>query len=106
MFDQQFRSRFEWLREPAHAAAATPPLLIAFDVLYVKGRDIASGRCVSGARVAKTCSPARTSCIRCAASRPMAWRRGRRSSRAAAEGYIRKDEASVYMRGPTRSWLK
>src|SRR5206468_10605921 len=40
VFDAQLRSRFEWLREPDHAAVATPPVLIAFDVLYVNGRDI------------------------------------------------------------------
>ena len=34
------RSRFEWLREPDPAAVASPPVLIAFDLLYVKGRDI------------------------------------------------------------------
>jgi hypothetical protein len=34
------RSRFEWLREPDPAAVASPPVLIAFDLPYVKGRDI------------------------------------------------------------------
>jgi len=37
MFDEQLRSRFEWLRDPDPVAVATPPVLIAFDVLYVKG---------------------------------------------------------------------
>src|SRR2546428_14187404 len=40
VFDEQLRSRFEWLRDPDPAAIATPPVLIAFDVLYVKGRDV------------------------------------------------------------------
>ena len=34
------RSRFERLREPDPAAVASPPVLIALDLLYVKGRDI------------------------------------------------------------------
>src|SRR5206468_10431752 len=40
VFDEQLRSRFEWLRNPDDSAVATPPVLIAFDVLYAKGRDI------------------------------------------------------------------
>ena len=40
VFDEQLRSRFEWLRDPDPATVATPPVLIAFDVLYVKGRDV------------------------------------------------------------------
>jgi ATP-dependent DNA ligase len=33
VFDEQFRSRFEWLREPDPNPVATPPLLMAFDRL-------------------------------------------------------------------------
>jgi bifunctional non-homologous end joining protein LigD len=32
--DQQLRSRFDWLREPDADAVASPPLLMAFDLLY------------------------------------------------------------------------
>jgi bifunctional non-homologous end joining protein LigD len=39
IFDQQLRSRFDWLREPDHAAVATPPLFMAFDLLYQENRD-------------------------------------------------------------------
>ena len=40
IFDEKFRSRFEWLREPDPDAIATPPMLIAFDVLHRNGRDL------------------------------------------------------------------
>ena len=40
VFDDQLRSRFEWLRDPDESVVATPPVFIAFDVLYVKGRDV------------------------------------------------------------------
>jgi len=40
IFDQKFRSRFEWLREPDPDAIATPPMFIAFDVLYRNGREL------------------------------------------------------------------
>ena len=33
VFDQQLRSRFEWLRDPPTEDVATPPVLIVFDVL-------------------------------------------------------------------------
>jgi ATP-dependent DNA ligase len=34
IYDQQLRSRFDWLREPDADAVASPPLLMAFDLLY------------------------------------------------------------------------
>jgi bifunctional non-homologous end joining protein LigD len=37
IFDKQLRSRFDWLREPDPDAVATPPILIAFDVLCLDG---------------------------------------------------------------------
>ena len=39
-YDQQLRSRFEWLREPDPDAVATPPLLMAFDLLYQNRRAV------------------------------------------------------------------
>jgi bifunctional non-homologous end joining protein LigD len=38
VFDSQLRSRFDWLRERPHNAVATLPVLIAFDLLYIRGR--------------------------------------------------------------------
>jgi bifunctional non-homologous end joining protein LigD len=40
VYDQQLRARFEWLREPDPDAIATPPLLMAFDLIYRDGRDL------------------------------------------------------------------
>jgi bifunctional non-homologous end joining protein LigD len=42
IYDQQLRSRFEWLREPDPDAVATPPLFMAFE-LDQDRRDL-SGR--------------------------------------------------------------
>jgi ATP-dependent DNA ligase len=39
IFDEQLRSRFDWLREPDRAAVAWPPVYMAFDLLYRDGRD-------------------------------------------------------------------
>src|SRR4026208_973774 len=37
VYDQQLRSRFDWLREPDAEAVATPPVLMAFDLLHQDG---------------------------------------------------------------------
>jgi ATP-dependent DNA ligase len=39
IYDDKLRSRFDWLREPHADAVATPPLLMAFDLLYQDGRE-------------------------------------------------------------------
>jgi len=38
IYDQQLRSRFDWLREPD--AVATPPLFMVFDLLFHDRRDL------------------------------------------------------------------
>jgi bifunctional non-homologous end joining protein LigD len=40
IFDEQLRSRFDWLREPDSGAVASPPLFMAFDLLSRDGRDL------------------------------------------------------------------
>src|SRR5262250_2305299 len=40
IFDEKLRSRFEWLREPDPDAVATPPMFIAFDLLYRNSREL------------------------------------------------------------------
>jgi len=40
IYDDQLRSRFEWLREPDPDAIATPPVYMVFDLLYRDGRDL------------------------------------------------------------------
>jgi bifunctional non-homologous end joining protein LigD len=106
VFDQQLRSRFDWLREPDPDAVVTPPVYIAFDVMYRDGRDVGvlplSARrihlehLIAGANLIL---PAR----RLAANGLDAWAQVLASG---FEGYVAKDEASEYRGGPTRSWLK
>lgn len=40
IYDQQLRSRFDWMREPDPDAVASPPLFMAFDLLYHERRDL------------------------------------------------------------------
>jgi ATP-dependent DNA ligase len=39
IYDQQLRTRFDWLSESDPDAVVTPSLLMAFDILYCDGRD-------------------------------------------------------------------
>jgi bifunctional non-homologous end joining protein LigD len=40
VFDRQLVSHFEWLRGRPKDDTATPPLLMAFDCLYARGKDL------------------------------------------------------------------
>ena len=106
IYDEQLRSRFDWLREPDPDAVATPPLLMAFDLLYQDGREL-TGRPLRERRArlenvvagGELVLPVR----RLAKNGFEAW------SEVIArdyEGLVAKDEASLYEAGPTRRWLK
>jgi bifunctional non-homologous end joining protein LigD len=106
IFDQQLRSRFDWLREPDPDAVATPPMFMVFDVLHRNGREL-TGRPLRERRTrledlvgdSDLVLPVR----RLGPDGLKAWseviERG-------YEGYVAKDEASLYEAGPTRHWLK
>ncbi len=106
IFDQQLRSRFDWLREPGPAAVATPPVYIAFDLMFRDGRDLAplplSARrihledIIDGADLV-------LSARRLASNGLDAWAQVVGNG---YQGYVAKQEASEYRGGPTRAWLK
>jgi bifunctional non-homologous end joining protein LigD len=106
IYDDQLRSRFDWLRDPNPAAVATPPVFMAFDLLYRDGRDVAA-RPLRDRRVRLEDVVAGNNLIFpvrwLAADGLEAWKevveRG-------FEGYVAKDEASEYVGGATRRWLK
>jgi ATP-dependent DNA ligase len=39
LYDEKLRSRFDWRREPDADAVGTPPVLMTFDLLYQDGRE-------------------------------------------------------------------
>jgi bifunctional non-homologous end joining protein LigD len=108
IFDEQLRSRFELLRAPATAGdlVHTPPMYIAFDVLYAAGADV-TGRPLSERRAqledlvggADVVLPVR----RLAPHGLEAWAQVLERG---YEGYVGKDVLSLYRGGVTRSWLK
>jgi bifunctional non-homologous end joining protein LigD len=104
--DQQLRSQFEWLREPDPDAVATPPLFMAFDLLYCDRRDI-TARPLRDRRARLEDVVANNDLVfpvrRLAADGLEA---RKQVVECGYEGYVAKDEASVYEGGPTRRWLK
>jgi bifunctional non-homologous end joining protein LigD len=106
IFYRQLRSRFDWLRDPDPEAVATPPLLIVFDMLYRSVRDLTQ-RPLRDRR-------ARLEELLAGADRILPVRRLASNGLAAwaqvlekgYEGMVAKDEASAYVAGRTRHWLK
>jgi len=106
IYDQALRSRFDWLREPDAAAVATPPVLIAFDLLHQDGREL-TGRPLRDRRARLENVVAGNDLVlpvrRLAKNGFEAW------SEVVAhdyEGLVAKDEASLYEAGTTQRWLK
>src|SRR5262245_23784694 len=105
VFDEQFISRFEWLRHRPDGVA-TPPIFVAFDCLYVNGRDLrprelrerrqSLEQVIAGQLLIL---PAR----RLAAEGLAAWQEVRQRG---YEGLVAKDNAAPYQEGRTLSWLK
>ena len=106
IYDQQLRSRFDWLREPDPDAVATPPMFMVFDLLHRNGHDL-TGRPLRERRARLEDAIADNDMVlavrRLAPDGLEAWQqviaRG-------YEGYVAKEETSVYEPGPTRRWLK
>lgn len=106
IYDQQLRSRFDWLREPDAEAVATPPVLMAFDLLHQDGREF-TGRPLRERRARLEDAVAGSDFVlpvrRLARNGFEAW------SEVVArdyEGLVAKEESSLYEAGPTRRWLK
>jgi bifunctional non-homologous end joining protein LigD len=106
IFDQQLRSRFDWLRSPDPEAVASPPLLLVFDLMYHAGHDLSrrplrerrerlEELVADGERI----FPVR----RLAPNGLEAWAQVLEHG---YEGYVGKDDASPYEGGRTKRWLK
>jgi bifunctional non-homologous end joining protein LigD len=106
VFDRQLVSHFEWLRSRPKDDLATPPLLMAFDCLYARGKDLRKRalrvrrnvleEVVDGQHLVL---PARRLADNGLAAWAQVLERG-------YEGLVGKDEASPYVEGRTLTWLK
>jgi bifunctional non-homologous end joining protein LigD len=106
IYDEQLRSRFDWLRAPDPAAVASPPVFMAFDLLYRDGRDL-TARPLRDRRARLEDVVAGSGLIfpvrRLAPDGLEAW------AQVVERGYedlVAKDGASPYQPGRTRRWLK
>ena len=106
ILDRQLRSRFDWLRDPDPEEVGTPPLLMVFDLLHRTGRDQAKRPLRERRARLEEIWPALSGSSPCAgltSNGLVAWGE---VLQAGFEGYIAKDEASPYVGGVTKSWLK
>jgi bifunctional non-homologous end joining protein LigD len=106
IYDQQLQSRFDWLREPDPAAVATPPVVMAFGILYHEGRDL-TARPLRDRRAWLEDVVARSDLVfpvrRLAPDGQEAWQQVLERG---YEGLVAKEEVRQYMSGPTKAWLK
>jgi bifunctional non-homologous end joining protein LigD len=107
VFDRALLSPFEWIRARPKDGAATPPTLIVFDCLYLRGKDLRPPRPLRVRRnVLEELVNDRDLVLpvrRLALDGLEAW------AQVIARGYeglVGKDEASPYREGRTLSWLK
>jgi bifunctional non-homologous end joining protein LigD len=106
IFDERLISRFEWMRHGKPPGIATPPMFMAFDCLYVDGVDLRP-RELHARREALLLAIENTKLLlaarRLADQGLKAWEEVQERG---YEGYVAKDEASVYSGGRTLKWLK
>jgi ATP-dependent DNA ligase len=106
IFDPQLRSRLEWLGDPDPNAVASAPLFMVFDLLYHERRDL-TARPLRDRRARLEDVVAGSELVfairRLAADGLEAWKQ---VIERGYEGYVAKDDSSVYEGGPTRRWLK
>jgi bifunctional non-homologous end joining protein LigD len=107
IFDDQLISRFEWFRKRPEVVASTPPIYMAFDCLYLEGRDLRalplSERRKELEQVVENDHTLIFAARRLSTNGLEAWDDVKR---AGYEGYVAKDPTSTYRGGRTLSWLK
>jgi len=106
IFDQKLISRFEWLRHGAPPDLATPPILMAFDCLYARGKDLRERPLYVRRNVTEDILEGQDLVLpvrRLSDDDLKAWKevveRG-------YEGFVAKDPDSPYVGGRTLKWLK
>jgi hypothetical protein len=90
IYDQQLRSRFDWLREPDRAPSPRRRSSWRFDLLYHDRRDLTGRRLVIAAPGWRTSWPAATLSSPYAAWQPMVRKRGARLSCAGTRATSRR----------------
>jgi bifunctional non-homologous end joining protein LigD len=107
IFDEQLISRFEWFRKRPEDVTATPPVYMAFDCLYLDGRDLRAAplrdRRAELERMIENDAVVLFPARRLAVNGLEAWAQVLERG---YEGMVGKDDASPYREGRTLKWLK
>ena len=107
IFDDRLISRFEWFRKRPEDEAGTPPIYMAFDCLYLEGRDLRPlplrERRAELERVLENDQVVLFPARRLDRNGLEAWAQ---VLKAGYEGLVAKDSASPYVGGRTLKWLK
>ncbi len=107
VFDERLVSRFDLLSDPDPGVLATPPVYVAFDVLYARGQDLRQRPLAARREMLERIVDGKGSVFavpRLSTNGHEAWAKVQRRG---LEGFVAKDSASRYLTGgPTRSWLK
>jgi bifunctional non-homologous end joining protein LigD len=106
IFDQKLISRFEWLRHSSPPELATPPLFMAFDCLYYRGKDLRDRPLYVRRNVVEDILNGQDLVLpvrRLADDGLKAWQQVLERG---YEGLVAKDPASLYRGGRTLAWLK
>jgi bifunctional non-homologous end joining protein LigD len=107
IFDDQLISRFEWFRRRPEDVASTPPIYMAFDCLYLEGRNLRPlslrERRQELEHVLENDHALIFPARRLDPNGLVAWRQ---MLERGYEGLVAKDESAAYRGGRTLSWLK
>jgi bifunctional non-homologous end joining protein LigD len=106
IFDEQLRSRFELLRHRDPGIVTAPPVLIAFDALYLDGQDVAPRPLRERRQLLEdlvTGADMVYSARRLVPNGLEAWAQVLERG---YEGLVAKDDGSSYRGGKTTAWLK
>jgi bifunctional non-homologous end joining protein LigD len=106
VFDSQLLSHFEWIRARPKDVAATPPTLIAFDCLCVRGKDLRARPLRVRRNVLEEVVDCRQLVLPARRLAPDGFEAWAQVLERGYEGLVGKDEASPYREGRTLSWLK
>ena len=101
VFDRQLLSRFEWLRGRPKDEAATPPTLIAFDLLYARGKDLRERPLRVRRNVLEEIVDDQRLVLPSRRLAPDSFEAWAQVIERGYEGLVGKDEASAYVEGRT-----
>jgi bifunctional non-homologous end joining protein LigD len=106
MFDQEFVSRFEWLRHLTQGDLATPPLYMAFDLLHLGEQDYRAEPLRIRRRALEKLVKRQNVILPARRLSPNGFAAWTEVLHRGWEGMVAKDPESPYVAGRTLKWLK